>query len=172
CYFRSSWGQDISGSCLAAKSIDHSGRDREALQFDGIVRVRRGPYPRLAPFDGELAADQDAMPHLEPRPPELADLGGTVRDVVELGGLDEAGAGVDDRKAHDAEGRPQLRRPHAQRLLEHAPDAPVEELEEVAVEDDAGRIAMTPFDDELPVVDEIAHACSVRGGREPAFPRE
>jgi len=34
--------------------------------------------------------------------------------------------------------------------LEHAPDAPVEELEEVAVEDDAGRIAMTPFDDELP----------------------
>ena len=51
----------------------------------------------------------------------------------------------------------ELRRPHAERRLEQQPCAPVEELEEAAVEYDAGRIAMTPFDGELPAIDEIGH---------------
>src|SRR5215471_21276563 len=98
------------------------------------------------------------MPHLEARAAELDHFGGDVGHVVELGRLDEARLGVDQRNADNAVGGPELARPHPQRFLEQQPRAPVEELEEAAVEHDAGRIAMTPFDGELPVVDEIAHA--------------
>src|SRR5690349_16443155 len=83
------------------KARDDRGWDWHALQFDRIVRVAPGPYPRLAAFDGKLAADRDAMHHGEARAPKFADLGGDIRDIVELGGLEKAGLGVHQRNAHD-----------------------------------------------------------------------
>src|SRR5262249_55621858 len=65
---------------------DARGRVWHPLQFDRIAGIARGPSPRLAAFDGKLTADRDAMRHVEARAPEFADLGGDVRDVVELGG--------------------------------------------------------------------------------------
>src|SRR5262252_6659100 len=140
------------------KPRDHRGWDWHALQFDRVVRVAPGPYPRFAAFDGKLTADRDAMRHVQARAPEFADLGGDVRDIVELSGLEKAGLGVHQRNAHDAEGRAQLVRRYAQCRFEQQPDAPIEKLEEMAVEHDAGRVAMTPFDRESPAAHEIGHA--------------
>src|SRR5207248_8998808 len=114
--------------------------------------------PRLAAFDGKPAADRDAMRDLEARAPELADLGGDVRHVVELGGAVKAGLGVDQWNPDDPEGRCQIVRLHVERRLEQPPRAPIEILEEAAVEYDARRVAMAPFHRELPPVDEIGHA--------------
>ena len=77
------------------KSRDDRGRNRHAFHLDRIIRIAPGPHPRLAAFDGKRAADRDAMRHLEARAPELADLGGDVRHVVELGGAVKAGLGAD-----------------------------------------------------------------------------
>ena len=68
------------------KSRDDRGRNRHAFHLDRIIRIAPGPHPRLAAFDRKRAADRDVMRHLEARAPELADLGGDVRHVVELGG--------------------------------------------------------------------------------------
>src|SRR4029077_10938315 len=58
---------------------------------------------------------------------------------------------------------------HAERGLEQHPGAPVEELEEAAVKDDAGGIAMTPLNSEPPPADEFRHggmiAAKRRGGQ-------
>src|ERR1700730_18273774 len=98
------------------------------------------------------------MRYVETRAPEFADLGGDIRDIVELGGLEKAGLGVHQRNAHDAEGRPHFVRRHTQCRFEQQPDAPIEKLEEMAVEHDAGRVAMPPFDRKSPAVYEIGHA--------------
>src|SRR5262249_13237764 len=145
---------------------DDRGRDRYALQFDRILRVAPGPYPRLAAFDGKLAADRDAMRHVKARAPECADLGGDVGDVVELGRLEKAGLGVDQRNSHDAEGRAQLIRPHAQGRFEQQPDAPIEKFEEMAVERGAGGVEMPPSACDPRGVEEFAQPWSVflRGG--------
>src|SRR5689334_15554108 len=127
---------------LGAKPLDHCGRNRDPLELDWIARVLRRPDPGLAAFDRYLPADRDAMLHLEARAAELAHLGGDVRHVIELGGLHEARLGVDQRNPENSVSRPELARPHPQRRLEHEPGAPIEELEEAAVEHDARRIAM------------------------------
>ena len=51
--------------------------------------------------------------------------------------------------------------------LEQRPGAPIEEFEEAAVEHDAGRIAMGPFDGELPAADEIGHDAHDRAQNKP-----
>ena len=57
--------------------------------------------------------------------------------------------GVDQRNADDAEGGPKSGGLTPSAGLEQRPGAPVEELEEAAVEDDAGRVAVAPFNREL-----------------------
>ncbi len=47
---------------------------------------------------------------------------------------------------------------HAEGGLEHFPGVGVEDLEVAAVEHDAGRIALAPFDGQLPAVGERRHA--------------
>src|SRR5919197_1928740 len=143
-----------------AKPRDDRGRYRHAFHFGGIIRVAPGPHPRLAAFDRKLATDRDAMRHLEARSPELADLGGDVRHIAEPGGLEKASLGVDQGDSDDAEDASQLVWPDVERRFEQAPRAPIEKLEEAAVEHDPGRVAMTPFDGELPAIDEIGHAWS------------
>src|SRR6476620_10685863 len=140
------------------KSRDDRGRNRHAFHLDRIIRIAPGPHPRLAAFDRKRAADRDVMHHLEARAPELADLGGDVRHVVELGGPVKASLGADQRNSDNPEGRCQLVRLHVERRLEQLPRAPIEILEEAAVEHDARRVAMTPFHRELPPVDKIGHA--------------
>ncbi len=83
---------------------------------------------------------------IEARPAELLDLRGQLHDIAEPCRGEETGAGVDQWNADDAEGADQVVSGHAQRDLEQPPSPPVEEFEEAAIEDGAGRIAMTPFD--------------------------
>src|ERR1700722_16285704 len=102
------------------------------------------------------------MLDVETRTAELAHPGRQLDDVAEPRRSQKARAGIDQRDPHDAVGRAELVRLHAERRLEKGPGAPIEEFEEPAVEDDAGRVAMTPFDHELPSVDETGH-CFGRG---------
>src|ERR1700722_3195487 len=109
------------------------------------------------------------MLDVETRTTELAHSRRELDDVAEPCRSEEARAGIDQGYAHDAVGRAELVRLHAERRLEQGPRAPIEELEEPAVEDDAGRVAMTPFDHELPSVDKTGHCGrwrrTVYGGR-------
>ena len=98
------------------------------------------------------------MRHLEARTLKLGDFGGDVRHIVEPGGPEKAGLGVDQRYSYDAEDPRQLVRLHRKRFLKKTPHAPIEIFEEAAVEHDASRVAVTPFDRELPAEDEIGHA--------------
>src|SRR5262249_35670785 len=144
-------------SCVTKSCVDRSW-NRHPLPFSRILWVASGPNPDLAAFDGKLPAYRDAMRHLEARAVKLGDLGGDVRHIVELGGSEKAGLGVDQRYSDDSERHGQLVRFHLQRFLEKTPHAPNEIFEGAAVEHDASRVAMTPFDRELPAEDEIGHA--------------
>src|SRR5262249_37165190 len=141
-----------------AKSGDYRGRNRPTLPFSRVLWIAPGPNPDLAAFDGRLPADCNAMRHLEARAVKFGDLGGDVRHIVELGGSEKAGLGVHQRYSDDSEGHRQFIRFHLKRFLEKTPHAPIEILEEAAVEHDASRVAVTPFDRELPAQNEITHA--------------
>src|ERR1700727_1355905 len=97
------------------------------------------------------------MLDVETRTAELSHPGGELDNIAEPRRRQKARAGIDQRYAHDAESRAELVRLHAERRLEQGPGAPIEKFEEPAVEDDAGRVAMAPFDHELPSVDETGH---------------
>src|SRR5580692_12428326 len=97
------------------------------------------------------------MLDVEARTAELAHPRRELDDVAEPRRSEKARAGVDQRYAHDAVGRAEFVRLHAERRLEQGPGAPIEEFEEPALEDDPGRVAMSPFDHELPSVDETGH---------------
>src|ERR1700722_15293330 len=140
------------------------GRYRLRFDFRRIDRVSRGPDARLLALDRERAVHQKLMLDVETRTAELAHPGRQLDDVAEPRRSQKARAGVDQGYAHDAVGRAELVRLYAERSLKEGPRAPIEEFEEPAVEDDAGRVAMTPFDHELPSVDETGH-CFGRGRR-------
>jgi len=70
---------------------------------------------------------------------------------------EEARAGIDQWKTQDPESGSEIRRLGAQRGCKKRPGAPVKKLEKAAVENDTGRIAVSPFDGELPPADEIGH---------------
>ena len=114
-----------------------------------------------APVDRERAVHQQLMLDVETRTAELGQPRRQLDDIAEPRWSQKARAGIDQRYAHDAVGRAELVRLHAERRLEQGPGAPIEEFEEPAVEDDAGRVAMAPFDHELPSVDEIVHRGSL-----------
>src|SRR5438132_11793062 len=103
------------------------------------------------------------MRHLEARTLKLGDFGGDVRHIVELGGPEKAGLGVDQRYSYDPEDPRQLIRLHRKRFLKKTPHAPIEIFEEAAVEHDASRVAVTPIDRELPAEDEMGHAGGASG---------
>jgi len=86
-------------------------------------------------------------------------LGGDVGQVVEFWrGFEKSALGVDQRNAmmRMRFRGPQARTPSAISNSSH--ELQSKKLEEAAVEHDARRVAMTPFDGELPAVDEICHA--------------
>jgi len=58
---------------------------------------------------------------------------------------------------NDAEGRRQIRRLNPERGFEQRPGAPIEEFKKAGIEDDAGGVALSPFDRELPAADKIGH---------------
>ena len=80
------------------------------------------------------------MRHLEARALKLGDFGGDVRHIVEPGGPEKAGLGVDQRYSYDAEDPRQLVRLHRKRFLKKTPHAPIEIFEEAAVEHDASLV--------------------------------
>src|SRR5260370_34813075 len=96
------------------------------------------------------------MRHLETRALKLGDFGGDVRHIVELGGPEKAGLGVDQRYSDDSKGGGQLVRLHLGGFLEKTPHAPIEILEEAAFETDAKRVAVNPFDREMWTKPEIS----------------
>src|SRR5580700_6792833 len=142
---------------------------RLRFDFRRIGGVARRPDAGLLALDRERTVHQQLMLDVETRTAELAHSGCQLDDVAEPRRREKARAGIDQGDAHDAEGRAELVRLHAECRLEEGPRAPIEELEEPAVEDDAGRVAMAPFDHELPSVDETGHrvVCrrAVSGGR-------
>jgi len=97
------------------------------------------------------------MCDLEARAAELGYLRCVIDDIAEPDRRDEARPDIDQRHGEDVEFRRQLVPGHTERGLEQRPGAGVEDLEESGVENDAGRIAIAPFDPELPAVDEIGH---------------
>ena len=77
--------------------------------------------------------------------------------VTEFGRHHEFGARIDQRNAEDFEGLGHVLWLDAESGLEQVPARGIKELEEAAVENDPGRIAIGPVDGEMPLVDEVAH---------------
>src|SRR5262249_18783418 len=97
------------------------------------------------------------MRHVEARTAELGDLRFARHLVAEPHRQYETRTRVDQRHAHNIIGRKQVGARDAEHSLEHCPRTYVEELEEAAVEDDAGWIALAPLNGECPAVDDIGH---------------
>src|SRR5215467_15013249 len=142
-----------------AETPDDLVRDR--LAPDAPVGIAARPHPGLAALDRKLASKSDAVRHVEARAPELADLGGDLDVVAELDRDMEAGLRIDQRDPDDVVGGEQVLARHSQHALEHLPGGPVEILEESAVENDAGGVAMAPFDPQALVVDEVRHRSGI-----------
>src|ERR1700688_828968 len=145
------------GTRLHDKARGDFGRYRLRFDFRRIGGVARRPDASLLALDRERAVHQELMLDVETRTAELAHPGRQLDDVAEPRRSQKARAGIDQGYAHDAVGRAELVRLHAKRRLKKGPRAPIEEFEEPAVEDDAGWVAMAPFDHELPSVDETGH---------------
>src|SRR5262249_59108571 len=88
--------------------------------------------------------------HVEARTAELGDLRFARHLVAEPHRQHETRTRVDQRHAHDVVGRKQVGTRDAEHSLEHCPRTYVEELEEAAVEDEAGWIALAPLHGECP----------------------
>ena len=88
-----------------------------------------------------------------------------LHDVAEPRRGKEARAGVNQRNADDPEGAGKISRLYAERRLEKRPSAPIEEFEETAVEDDPCRVAIAPFDGELPPAEDIGHSICLQLAR-------
>src|SRR5947209_3269196 len=78
-------------------------RDRLRLDAAWIVRMAHRPYARLEAFHRQLAAPEDAMPHIEARTAELGHGGLDHHVVAELVRQEEARARVDHRIAYRRE---------------------------------------------------------------------
>src|SRR6185437_5933955 len=89
---------------------------------------------------------------------ELAHARGHVNNIAEPDRLEEVGACIDQRNAHDAEDRGEFVRFDPECGVEQLPSAGVEDLEEAAVEHNARGVALAPFDGQLPAVGEGRHA--------------
>src|SRR5581483_2942607 len=129
----------------AREKSQHLGRERPAP--DGSLGRPHGPHAALRGLDGELAAAQQAMVHLEARrsPRRNARLDDDA--VAEGGRLSEAGSDVDDRDAENLEAREQgcLGQP---RGLEERSRRVVEPLEVPREVHDSGGVAVAPLHDE------------------------
>jgi len=135
---------------------DDARRDRLRFHLGRIGRIRRGPHPRLAALDRHGAGDEQPVLDIETRTAEFADLRGHLDDIAETGRRQKAGARVDQRNPDDAEGCRQVRRLNPERGFEQRPGAPIEEFKKAGIEDDAGGVALSPFDRELPAADKIS----------------
>jgi len=144
-------------SLTSLETRDHLGRDWLALDLRRIGRILRRPHTGFAAFDRNLARDQYLMRHIEARSPEFADLRRQLDGIAESDRPQKPCARIDQRQADNAEGRGEIGRFHAQRRFEQCPRAPIEKFEESAVEDETGRIALSPLDGEMPPVDEMRH---------------
>jgi hypothetical protein len=147
--------------CSGAETPNHLVRN--GLAPDVTIHSAAGPDPGLAPLDRELAGERHAVTDVEARATELADLGGDVEKIAKLDRHMKARLHIDQWDPDDVISREQVLAWHAEHTLEHLPGGPVEIFEKAAVEDDAGGIAMAPFDPQALVVDEVGHRVSVAG---------
>src|SRR4051794_6145254 len=125
---------------------DHLWRDRLGLDFFRVARIARRPDASVEAFDAKLAAEGDAVLHVEARPAELHDFGLDHHVVPELGRLQEARLGVHHRIALEFVVAGELILAHAERLREQRGGAAVEHREVARKEHDPGRVAVAPFD--------------------------
>ena len=95
---------------------------------------------------------------VETRRPEFAYLRRQFDRIAEAGWRKKSGAGIDDGDADNIEGGGEVRRRDTQRTREKGSRAPIEEFEEAAIENDSGRIALSPLDPKLPSAEKIGHA--------------
>ena len=153
----------------AARAAPHAACSSPAEACDDLVGnglrlddgriggIARRPHASLATLHRKLAAHAELMIDIEARSAKRAHLRGELDRIAETRGRKKARAGVHQRNAEDVERASKIGRLYTERCLEQDPSAPVEEFEEPAVEDDAGGVAMRPFDGELPPADEIGH---------------
>src|SRR5262245_37665014 len=146
---------------LRGEFRDDISRNGDTADLFGVVLAACRPDTGFPALDRKFPADRKPMLDVEARAAERAHPGCYLDRVAESDGLDEIGARVDQGNADDAESAGEVLRLHAERRLEHVPGVGVEDLEEAAVENDAGRIALAPFDGQLPAVGE-RHACCLR----------
>src|SRR5690242_9788227 len=144
---------------FGAEFGDHIGRDGGTADLFGVVLVARRPDAGFRALHGQFAVNRKTVFDVEAGAAELAHPRGHLDGVAELNGLEKIDAGIDQGDADDAERICQLMRLHAERGLEHAPGAGVEDLEETAVEHDAGRIALAPFDAQRAAIGERHAGC-------------
>src|SRR5664280_2413242 len=144
------------------KSGNDIARNGDAADLVRIVLVTRRPDPGLGPVHRQFAADGEPVLDVETGAAELRHPRGDIHHVAEFRGFQEIGARVHQRNTDDAEGFRQLMRRHAERGFEQHPGADVEHLEKAAVEHDAGRVALAPFDGQLSAECERRHANCLR----------
>src|SRR6476620_3518202 len=148
----------MDGRLRGTEFRDHIGRNRGPADLFGVILAARRPDAGFRALDRKLTVNREAVLDVKTGAAELAHPRGHLDGVAELHRLEEIGARVDQWNAHDAEGAGELMRLYAERCLEHFPGVGVEDLEEAAVEHDAGWIALAPFDGQLPAVSERRHA--------------
>ena len=145
-----------------AKAGNDFRRYRDGGDLFRVVFAARRPDPGLAALDRERAADADRVLDLEAGTAEFA-----TREAISMASPNLAGL----RKLARAStsGMPMMPKVRA-RSCGLTPSAAsnssqvrvVEDLEEAAVEHDAGRIAVAPFDRHLPAEHERGHAFCLR----------
>src|SRR6476646_9781757 len=148
----------MDGRLRGTEFRDHIGRNRGPADLFGVILAARRPDAGFRALDRKFTVNREAVLDVKTGAAELAHPRGHLDGVAELHRLEEIGVRVDQWNAHDAAGAGELMRLHAERCLEHFPGVGVEDLEEAAVEHDAGWIALAPFDGQLPAVSERRHA--------------
>ena len=134
------------------------GRDRLRFHFRRIGWIALRPNPGFSAFNRNDVADHEPMLDIKARTPELAHVGGELDTIAEARWREKPRAGIDQWQAGNAECGREIRRLHAERSFEQRPCSPVEELEEMTVEDDAGGVAMAPLNGKAPAADEFGHS--------------
>jgi hypothetical protein len=110
-------------------------------------------------FHSKPTAIPHPVPHVEARTPELADGGFDFDQIAQLGGKKKARLCINQRHRNTVD-RSDPGSGERECVLEQKPRTMIEELKETAVENNAGGIAVSPFDSELPAMREIAQAAT------------
>src|SRR6185437_5288106 len=154
-------GRDLRRARRVRQRRDDLLGDRRALDAALLARMRHHPDALLEAVDRELAVLEDAVLDGKAALAPFAHAGFADQVLAPARGDDEARARIDQRRPDRAVSLPE--RPHREAgAAEEMEGGGVEPGEIARIEDDAGGIAIAPFDAEWKPVDE--HCCSFLKG--------